>query len=131
MRAAWALLGAMALAATMPAMATQDESLLTAALTRAPGQALEALRVTYAPGEASRPHSHDRDAYVYVLQGHVRSQVEGQPVRVYAPGESWFEPAGARHLVSANASSSEPATFLVVFVGATRPQPTVRAASGR
>ncbi|MBV8159248.1 MAG: cupin domain-containing protein [Dyella sp.] len=109
-----------ALAMTMPAMATQDESLLTATLTRAPGQSLEALRVTYAPGESSRPHSHDRDAYVYVLQGSVRSQVEGQPLRVYAAGESWFEPAGARHLVSANASDSAPATFLVVFVGAPR-----------
>jgi quercetin dioxygenase-like cupin family protein len=106
----------------MPAMATHDESLLTAALTRAPGQSLEALRVTYAPGESSLPHSHDRDAYVYVLQGHVRSQVEGQPLRVYAAGENWFEPAGARHLVSANASDSEPATFLVVFVGARRTQ---------
>ncbi len=120
MRAARGFLCMMALAVAAPVMATQDESLLTAALTRAPGQSLEALRVTYAPGESSRPHSHDRDAYVYVLQGRVRSQVEGQPLRVYAPGESWFEPAGAHHLVSGNASRSEPATFLVVFVGAPR-----------
>ncbi len=110
----------MLLAAATPAMATHDESLLTASLTRAPGQSLEALRVTYAPGESSRPHVHDRDAYVYVLQGRVRSQVEGQPVRVYAAGESWFEPAGARHLVSGNASKSESAVFLVVFVGVPR-----------
>ena len=103
--------------ATVPAKATQDDTLLTAALTQASGQSLEALRVSYAPGEASKPHSHDRDAYVYVLNGHVRSQVEGQPLRVYATGENWFEPAGARHLVSANASSTEPATILVVFVG--------------
>lgn len=110
----------MLLAVVTPAMSTHDESLLTAVLTRAPGQSLEALRVTYAPGESSRPHAHDRDAYVYVLQGRVRSQVEGQPVRVYAAGESWFEPAGARHLVSGNASKSELAIFLVVFVGAPR-----------
>ena len=107
----------LAFAAAMPARATQDDTLLTAALTQAPGQSLEALRVSYAPGEASRPHSHDRDAYVYVLNGHVRSQVEGQPLRVYAAGENWFEPAGARHLVSANASNTESATILVVFVG--------------
>jgi quercetin dioxygenase-like cupin family protein len=105
------------LTAGVPARATQDDTLLTAALTQAPGRSLEALRVSYAPGEASKPHSHDRDAYVYVLSGHVRSQVEGQPLRVYATGENWFEPAGARHLVSANASSTEPATILVVFVG--------------
>jgi quercetin dioxygenase-like cupin family protein len=119
----------LALAVAAPALATHDESLLTAALTRAPGQSLEALRITYAPGESSKPHSHDRDAYVYVLQGRVRSQVEGQPLRVYAAGESWFEPAGARHLVSANASDSAPATFLVVFVGAPRTQPGSRTQS--
>lgn len=111
-----------ALATAAPASATQDDSLLTAALTQAPGKSLEALRVNYAPGEASKPHSHDRDAYVYVLNGHVRSQVEGQALRVYAAGENWFEPAGARHLVSANASDSEPATILVVFVGTPRAQ---------
>ena len=123
MHAACILAWMAAVAVSMPVMATQDESLLTAALTRAPGQALEALRVTYAPGESSRPHSHDRDAYVYVLQGSIRSQVEGQPLRVYAAGESWFEPAGAHHLVSANASDSAPATFLVVFVGADQSAP--------
>ena len=123
MHAARILAWMAAVAVSMPVMATQDESLLTAALTRAPGQSLEALRVSYAPGESSRPHLHDRDAYVYVLHGHVRSQVEGQPLRVYAAGESWFEPAGARHLVSANASDSAPATFLVVFVGAAQSVP--------
>ncbi|QNK02959.1 cupin domain-containing protein [Dyella telluris] len=129
MRSARVLAWLMMMGVIVPAMATQDESLLTAALTRAPGQSLQALRVTYAPGEASKPHSHDRDAYVYVLQGHVRSQVEGQPLRVYAPGESWFEPAGAHHQVSANASRSEPATFLVVFVGAPPAQPGSRTQS--
>lgn len=119
----------LALAAVMPAKATQDDSLLTAALTQAPGKSIEALRVTYAPGEASRPHSHDRDAYVYVLAGHVRSQVEGQALRVYATGENWFEPAGARHLVSANASGSESATILVVFVGTPQAQPGSRTQS--
>lgn len=122
MRAAHIFVWIASFSVAMPAMATHDESLLTAVLTRAPDQSLEALRVTYAPGESSSPHSHDRDAYVYVLQGHVRSQVEGQSLRVYAAGENWFEPAGARHLVSANASDSEPATFLVVFVGARRTQ---------
>lgn len=117
MRTSLFLASMLALAAVVPAKATQDDSLLTAALTQAPGKSLEALRVTYAPGEASKPHTHDRDAYVYVLDGHVRSQVQGQSLRVYATGENWFEPAGARHLVSANASNTAPATILVVFVG--------------
>jgi len=106
MRASLFLAAMFALAVAVPAAATQDDSLLTAALTQAPGKSLEALRVSYVPGEASKPHSHDRDAFVYVLSGRVRSQVEGQPLRVYAAGENWFEPAGARHLVSENASDS-------------------------
>jgi len=120
MRTTLLLAALLMLAAVGPAKATQDDTLLTAALTQAPGRALEALRVSYAPGEASKPHSHDRDAYVYVLNGEVRSQVEGQALRVYAAGENWFEPAGARHLVSANASNTVPATILVVFVGKPR-----------
>lgn len=110
------------LAIAMPVRASQDTSLLEVPLTRAPGQSLEALRVTYAPGEASRPHVHGRDAYVYVLSGRIRSQVEGQPVRSYAAGQSWFEPAGVRHLVSANASDRAPASMLVVFIGAPETQ---------
>ena len=117
MRTTLSLAALLMLAAVVPARATQDDTLLTTALTQAPGQSLEALRVSYAPGEASKPHSHDRDAYVYVLDGQVRSQVEGQALRVYEAGENWFEPAGARHLVSANASTTAPATILVVFVG--------------
>lgn len=129
MRAAIALMWTVVLLAASPAMATQDQSLMTAALTQAPGRSLEALRVRYAPGESSRPHQHDRDAYVYVLEGRVRSRVEGQPLRTYAAGENWFEPAGARHLVSANASASESATILVVFVGQPRIQPGSRTQS--
>lgn len=129
MRVAWAFLWVAVLAAAMPVQATEDASLLVVPLTRARGQSLEALRVTYAPGEASRPHVHGRDAYVYVLSGHIRSQLEGRPVRTYAAGQSWFEPAGMRHLVSANASDRAPACMLVVFVGASRAQPGVRTQS--
>ncbi|HSV04134.1 MAG TPA: cupin domain-containing protein [Phenylobacterium sp.] len=84
----------------------------------ADGQVLTALTVSYAPGESSGPHRHGAAAYVYVLSGEIRSQVEGEPApRVYKAGESWFEPAGAHHLVSGNASRTAPASMLVVFVG--------------
>jgi len=129
MRRILALLMGLSVTVAMPAVAVEEQSLLSAALSKAPGNVLKAERVTYAPGESSAPHHHDDDAYVYVLSGHIRSQVEGQPLRVYAPGENWFEKAGARHLVSGNASDREPATFLVVFVGAPQAQPAAR--SGR
>ena len=87
-------------------------------LPNVPGQRLTAIKVTYAPGQGSLPHHHARNGFLiaYVLRGHIRSQVEGEAERVYAAGESWTEGPGAHHLVSRNASSKEPAEFLVVFV---------------
>jgi len=102
--------------ATHASQAAEEHSLLSAPLTQAPGRLLTALTVTFAPGQQSRPHHHEADAYVYMLSGRVRSQVEGEPAKEYGPGESWFEPAGAHHLGTANVSATEPATFLVVFV---------------
>ena len=52
----------------------------------------------------------------YVLSGQIRSQVDGEPARVYKPGETWYEAPGAHHVISENASSTEPATLLAVFV---------------
>ncbi|SFS17630.1 Cupin domain protein [Dyella sp. OK004] len=98
------------------ASAAEEHPLLKAPLTQAPGRQLMALTVTYASGQSTRPHHHGGDAFVYVLTGHIRSQVEGSPERVYGPGESWFEPAGAHHVVSGNASAEQPASMLVVFV---------------
>jgi quercetin dioxygenase-like cupin family protein len=98
------------------AFAAEEHPVLQAPLTQAPGRQLSALTVTYAPGQSTPPHRHGADAFVYVLSGQIRSQVEGSPARVYGPGEGWFEPAGAHHLASGNASREQPATMLVVFV---------------
>jgi len=56
--------------------------------------------------------------FAYVLSGAIRSEnsVTG-PARVYRAGESFFEPPGSEHLVSENASATEPASLLAV-VGA-------------
>jgi quercetin dioxygenase-like cupin family protein len=39
-----------------------------------------------------------------------------EPKRIYRAGESWYETPGARHAVSRNASATEPAKLLAVFV---------------
>ena len=52
----------------------------------------------------------------YVLEGAIRSKVNDGPETVYQAGESWIEPPGAAHSVSANASATEPARLLAVFV---------------
>ena len=82
------------------------------------GKRLISVIVDYPAGASSAPHRHARSAfiYAYVLSGEIRSQVDDAPARVYRPGESWFESPGAHHRVSANASDTEPARLLAVFI---------------
>ncbi|MEJ0074907.1 MAG: cupin domain-containing protein [Alphaproteobacteria bacterium] len=83
-----------------------------------PGKSLVASVVEYAPGAKSPPHRHANSAFIaaYVLSGSVRSQVNDEPVKVYKAGESFFEAPGAHHRVSENASTTEPARMLAIFV---------------
>ncbi len=86
-------------------------------LPNAPGKSLTAVVVTYAPGGKSSSHHHAGSVFAYVLSGEIRSEnsVTG-PARVYKAGESFFEPPGSEHLVSENASTTESASLLAVFV---------------
>jgi quercetin dioxygenase-like cupin family protein len=88
------------------------------AIPNIPGKSLAVLVVDYAPGGKSASHRHAGSAFIYaqVLSGAVRSQVNDEPVRVYLAGENWFEAPGSRHRVSENASATEPARLLAVFV---------------
>ena len=52
-------------------------------------------------------------------RGANRSQVNDGPVTTYKAGESWSELPGDRHAVSANASETQPAKLLAVFVADT------------
>jgi quercetin dioxygenase-like cupin family protein len=82
------------------------------------GKRLVSRIVDYPPGAASIPHHHADSAfiYAYVLSGTVRSQVNDEPARVYRTGETWFEAPGSYHRVSENASATEPAKLLAVFI---------------
>jgi quercetin dioxygenase-like cupin family protein len=51
-----------------------------------------------------------------VLEGAILSQVNDGPVKTYRAGESFSEFPGDHHGVSANASDTEPASLLAVFV---------------
>ncbi|WP_220040339.1 cupin domain-containing protein [Nonomuraea aridisoli] len=57
--------------------------------------------------------------YAYVLDGTVRSKLDDKPVTTYRPGENWVEQPGAHHVLTENASPTEPAKLLVVFVSDT------------
>ena len=83
-----------------------------------PGKRLVSHIVDYAPGGSSAAHRHASSAfiYAYVLWGEIRSQVDGEPARVYKAGDAWFENPGAHHRVSANASETAPARLLAVLI---------------
>lgn len=86
------------------------------ALPNLPGQRLTTVLVEYEPGGKSHAHHHAGSVMAYILEGSIRSQLKGGEVRVYHAGESFFEPPGAEHLVSENASETEPAKLLAIFV---------------
>ena len=88
------------------------------AIPNLPGKSLIAVEVEYPPGGASPPHVHAKSAfiYAYVVSGAIESKVNDGDVHVYHAGESWSEPPGAHHSISRNASKTEPAKLLAVFV---------------
>jgi hypothetical protein len=63
-------------------------------------------------------HTHPDSAFIYatVLEGAIRSKINNGPEKVYRAGESWAEVPGDHHAVSANASDTQPARLLAVFV---------------
>src|SRR5690349_11213440 len=82
------------------------------------GKSLVGVTVSYPPGAKSAAHHHAKSAFImaYVISGAIRSQVEGEPARVYHAGETWSEAPGAHHTISENASTTEPAELLAVFL---------------
>ena len=102
--------------------ASQERQTITPAFREAipniPGKSLVGLVVNYPPGGATQAHYHPRSAFVtgYVLSGSIRSQVNDGKTQVFRAGESWTEPPGAYHPISENASATEPASLLAIFV---------------
>ena len=88
------------------------------ALPNVPGKSMKGVLVEYGPGASSPAHTHPASAFIYatVLEGAVRIQVNGGAVTVYRAGENFVEMPGDHHDISANASDSEPAKLLAVFV---------------
>ncbi|MCP1418291.1 quercetin dioxygenase-like cupin family protein [Pseudomonas laurylsulfativorans] len=83
-----------------------------------PGKSMRGVVVEYGPGAASPAHTHPKTAFIYatVLEGSFRIKVKGEPEKIYTVGENFVEEPGSVHLVSANASDTQPARLLAVFV---------------
>jgi quercetin dioxygenase-like cupin family protein len=117
-----AALAAVSVTAASSHAASDDRAKVTLvydqALPNVPGKSIRGVLVEYGPGGSSPAHTHPNSAFIYatVLQGAIRSQVNDGPETTYRAGESFSEYPGDRHRVSANASTTEPARLLAVFV---------------
>src|SRR3954466_3873903 len=87
-------------------------------LPNVPGKSIRGVLVEYEPGGSSPAHTHPNSAFIYAtdIQGAIRSRINDGPVTTYRASESFSERPGDRHALSANASTTEPARLLAVFV---------------
>jgi quercetin dioxygenase-like cupin family protein len=106
--------------ATSPALAHDDKVTVVydQPLPNVPGKSMKGVIVEYEPGGTSPAHTHPDSAFIYatVLEGAIRSQVNDGPVVTYHAGENFSEFPGDHHGVSENASKTERARLLAVFV---------------
>ena len=118
-------LAAFAASATVPAALAQTQAaggastvrqVIRQALPGEPERELILTEVTYPPGAVSAPHLHANGVMAFVVSGAIVSRVNDTPEQTFHAGEAWWEPVGAVHRVSRNASATEPARLLAVFV---------------
>ena len=90
--------------------------LMSKDLTDIPGKEVVMITVEYAPGGSDPIHRHDAQAFVYVLEGSVVMELNGGKQVTLKPGQTFYEGPEDVHTVGQNASSTEPAKFLVFFI---------------
>ncbi|MFL5099627.1 MAG: cupin domain-containing protein [Xanthobacteraceae bacterium] len=72
--------------------------------------------VEFPPGSSSMPHRHNAHVFVYVLEGSIVMQVKGGQQVTLKAGDTFYENPDDIHIVSKNASATEPAKILTFFV---------------
>lgn len=91
-------------------------TLMTKALSDAPGKEVMMLTVDYAPGAADPVHRHDAHGFVYVLEGTIVMGVEGGRETTLHAGQTFYEGPHDVHTVGRNASRTKPARFVVFLL---------------
>jgi quercetin dioxygenase-like cupin family protein len=104
------------IAGTVMAQEAKVTSLMSKDLTENPGKELLMITVEHAPGGSSPIHRHDAHAMVYVLEGSVVMQVKGGKQVTLTPGQTFYEGPDDIHILDRNASSTQPAKFLVFLI---------------
>jgi quercetin dioxygenase-like cupin family protein len=101
-----------------PLMAQESKvtSLISKDLREFSGKEGLMITVEYAPVGSDPVHRHDAHVFVYVLEGSIVMQVKGGKEVTLTPGQTFYEGPKDVHVVSRNASRTNPAKFLVFFV---------------
>lgn len=112
-----ALLIAGTLIITSPLMAQETITpIMSHALAEVSGKEVLMYTVDFPAGFSSPVHRLNAQVSVYVLEGSVVMQVKGDKEITLGPGQSFYEGPDDIHVVSRNASSTEPAKFLVFLI---------------
>ena len=90
--------------------------LMSKDLAEYPGKEVLMMTVEHVPGGSSTSHRHNAHAFVYVLEGSVVMQLKGGKEVTLTPGQSFYEGPDDVHLVDRNASTTQPAKFMVVMI---------------
>ena len=111
---------ALVLLCLMTGMAMAEEPKVTPLMEKDlpefPGKEALMITVEHAPGGSSAIHRHNAHAFVYVLEGSVVMQLKGGQEVTLTAGQAFYEGPDDVHLVDRNASTTEPAKFLVVLI---------------
>src|SRR5262244_3055042 len=104
------------MAGPLRAQEAKVTSLMSQELSEFAGKEGLMITVEYAPGGSDPVHRHHAHAFVYVLEGSIVMQVKGGDEVMLTPGQTFYEGPDDVHVVGRNASSTQPAKFLVFFV---------------
>jgi quercetin dioxygenase-like cupin family protein len=80
-----------------------------------PGREVVQVRVDFDPGYVSPKHTHPGEEIVYVLEGSLEYEVEGEPPVTLKAGDVLFIPAGTIHAAKnvGSGNGAELATYVV------------------
>lgn len=101
---------------TLTAQQAKVTELMSKDLANLPGKEGLMITVDYPPGGTDRIHRHNANVFVYVLEGAIVMQVKGGKEVTLTPGQTFYEGPDDIHVVSRNASKTQPAKFVVFFV---------------
>ncbi len=103
-------------AGTAMAQEPKVTPLMTKDLADYPGKEALMISVEHAPGGSSAIHRHNAHSFVYVLEGSVVMQLKGGEQVTLTPGQAFYEGPDDVHVVDRNASTTQPAKFVVVLI---------------